>query len=43
MGIVASSRVGLLTGLGFDYFAALHVVATAWCSIAVQMGKQFKL
>ncbi len=42
-GIVAASRDGLQTGLGFSYYAALHVGATAWYCLAKQKGNPFKL
>jgi hypothetical protein len=34
MGIVASSRDGLQTGFGWQYFSSLHTGATAWYSLA---------
>jgi hypothetical protein len=33
-GIVAASKDGLNTGVGFQYFAALHIGATAWYAMA---------
>jgi len=42
-GIDAASKDYLNTGDGFYYFAALHIGATAWYTIAAQAGNPFVL